>query len=82
MSILDSLRLISHRRCLGHVINLATIDIMAHITKITAVETATAIWEFDPELPANRVLGGSLDVIAAVRTLAIKVSIFSFTIIG
>jgi hypothetical protein len=55
---------------------------MAHITKITAVETATAIWEFDPKLPANRVLSGSLDVIAAVRTLAIKVSIFSFTIIG
>jgi hypothetical protein len=55
---------------------------MAHITKIAAVETATAIWEFDPELPANRVLSGSLDVIAAVRTLAIKVSIFSLTITG
>ena len=47
---------------------------MGHITKIAAVENATAIWEYDPELYDNRVLGGSLDVIAAVRTIAIKVS--------
>lgn len=53
--------------------NLANIDIMSHITKIAVVETSTAIWEYDPELPSNRVLGGSLDVIATVRTLAIKV---------
>ena len=46
---------------------------MSHIIKITAVETATAIWEYDPDLPDNRVLGGSLDVIAAVQTVAIKV---------
>jgi len=62
--------------CLGHVVNLGNIDIMGHITKIAAVENATAIWEYDPTWPDNRVLGGSLDVIAAIRTLAIKVRIF------
>lgn len=59
--------------CLGHVVNLGTIDVMGHITKIAAVETTTAIWEYDPDLPGNRVLGGSLDVIAAIRTLAVKI---------
>jgi hypothetical protein len=57
---------------LGHVVNLANVDVMSHITKIAAVKNATAIWEYDRD---NRVLGGSLDVIAAIRTLAIKVSI-------
>ena len=51
---------------------------MTHITKIAAVETATAIWEYDPSLPDNRVLNGSLDVTAAIRTLAIKVGHVSF----
>ena len=58
---------------LGHVVNLAEVDVMAHITKIVAVETTTAIWEYDPSLPDNCVLNGSLDVIAAIHTLAIKV---------
>jgi hypothetical protein len=62
--------------CLEHVVNLANVDVMGHITKIAAVENATAIWEYDPDLEDNRVLGGSLDVIAAVRTIAIKVSFF------
>ena len=44
-----------------------------HITKIAAVETTTAIWEYDPGLPDNQVLGGSLDVIAAIRTLVVKI---------
>jgi hypothetical protein len=48
---------------------------MKNITKIAAVENATAIWEYDPTRADNRVLGGSLDVIAAIRTLAIKVTI-------
>jgi hypothetical protein len=52
--------------CLSHVFNLANIDNMDHITKIAAVETATAIWEYDPSLSDNRVLNGSLDVIAAI----------------
>jgi hypothetical protein len=51
---------------------------MAHITKIAVVETTTAIWEYDPSLPNNRMLNGSLDVIAAIRTLAIKVHFISF----
>ena len=48
---------------------------MQHITKIAAVKNATAIWEYDPTREDNRVLGGSLDVIAAICTLMIKVSI-------
>ena len=64
--------------CLEHVVNLANVDMMGHITKIAAVENATAIWEYDPNLYNNRVLGGSLDVIAAVRTIAIKVSFLFF----
>ena len=62
-------------RCLAHVINLGNVDIMAEITKLAAVENATAIWEYDPTQADNRVLGGSLDVIAAICTLAIKVKI-------
>lgn len=60
-------------RCLEHVVNLANVALMGHITKIAAVETQTAIWEYDPDEPDNRVLGGSLDVIAAIRTIAVKV---------
>ncbi|KIK05364.1 hypothetical protein K443DRAFT_3861 [Laccaria amethystina LaAM-08-1] len=56
-----------------HVVNLVEVDVMTHITKIAAVETATAIWEYDPSLPDNHVLNGSLDVAAAIRTLAIKI---------
>ena len=48
---------------------------MTNITKIAAVENATAIREYDPTRNDNRVLGGSLNVIAAIRTLAIKVKI-------
>jgi hypothetical protein len=47
---------------------------MGRITQIAAVENATAIWEYDPSLPNNRVLGGSLDVIVAIRTIVVKVS--------
>jgi hypothetical protein len=49
---------------------------MSHITKIAAIETTTAIWEYDPSLLNNRVLGESLDVISAIRTVAIKVCYF------
>jgi hypothetical protein len=49
---------------------------MRNITNIAAVENATAIWEYDPTQPGNHVLGGSLNVIAALCTLAIKVSLF------
>lgn len=64
-----------HSRCLEHVNNLAVVAVMSGITKIAAIETAQAIWEYDPTLPDNRVLGGSLDAIAAIRTLAVKVSV-------
>jgi len=69
---------------LAHVVNLGNVDVMSQITKIAVVENATAIWEYDPSLEDNRILGGSLDVIAAIRTLAIKVSMqirvsFKFT---
>ena len=61
-------------KCLRHIVNLRIIDVMGHITKIAAVETTTAIWEYDSNLPGNRVLEGSLDVITAICTLAVKVS--------
>ena len=61
-------------RCLADVVQLAIVDIMSHIMKISTVETTTAIWEYDPDLPNNRILTGSLDVIAAIRTVAIKVN--------
>jgi hypothetical protein len=46
---------------------------MSHIMKLAAVETTTAIWEYDPSEPYNCVLGGGLDVIATICMLAIKV---------
>jgi hypothetical protein len=48
---------------------------MSHIIKITAVKNVTASWEYDPTQANNRVLGGSLNVIAAICMLAIKVTI-------
>jgi hypothetical protein len=50
---------------------------MSHITKIAAVENMTAIWEYDPSLPGNHILGGLLDVIASIHTIAIKVCIYA-----
>ena len=69
----DSLPLTHEYSCLGYVVNLVEVDVMTHITKIAAVETATAIWEYDPSLPDNCVLNGSLDVTAAIWTVTIKV---------
>jgi hypothetical protein len=62
-----------HYRCLAHVVNLANVAVMDCITKIATVETTNAIWEYNPSLPDNHVLNSSLDVVAAIRTLAIKV---------
>ena len=61
--------------CLGHVVNLGNVDIMARIMKIAAVKNAMTIWGYDPTWDDNHVLGSFLDVIMAIRTLAIKVSI-------
>ena len=59
--------------CLAHVINLAITNVMSQVTKIMNVETPASIWEFDPDIPTNRVLGSSLDVVSAIRMLAIKI---------
>ena len=64
-----------HCSCLAHVINLGNVDVMSNITKIATVKNATAIWEYDPTWTDNRVLGGSLDIIATICTLAINVKI-------
>lgn len=48
---------------------------MTQITKEAAFETSQAIWEYDPSDPESRVLGNSLDVIAALRTLATKIQV-------
>lgn len=54
---------------------------MSTITRIAVTENTNAIWEYDPELPDNRVLGGSLDVLAALRTLVIKVCSLSLVLL-
>ena len=59
--------------CLSHVVQLSNVSFMGRITKVAAIENANAIWEYDLMLPENHMLSGSLDVIVAVRTLAIKV---------
>ena len=61
--------------CLAHVVNLGITNVMAVLTKTATIETMSAIWEYDPTLPGSCVLGDALDVITAVRTLAIKVSL-------
>jgi hypothetical protein len=65
--------------CFGHVVNIANVAVMGRVTQIAAIENTTAIWEYDPSLPGNWILGGSLDVIAAIRTIAVKVSLPFFT---
>ena len=61
--------------CFSHVVNIANMAVMGHITQIAAVENATVIWEYDRSLPNNCILEGSLDVIAAIRTIVVKVCI-------
>lgn len=46
---------------------------MTQITQKAAFETSQAIWEYDPSITESRILGNSLDVIAALRTLATKI---------
>ena len=55
-----------HLPCLAHVVNLTITDFMSVVTRIGSVETASAIWEFDPSLPSNRILHDSLDVISTI----------------
>jgi len=63
-------------RCLKHVINLANVAVMGHITKIAIIENTNMIWEYDPELLNNYILGGSLDIVVAIQTLTIKVCMY------
>ena len=51
---------------------------MGRVTQIAAIKNATAIWEYDSSLPSYRILGGSLDVIAAIQTIAVKVRLLFF----
>jgi hypothetical protein len=50
-------------KCLKHVVNLANIAVMGHITKVAVIENTNTIWKYDPGLPDNHVLRGSLDVV-------------------
>lgn len=59
--------------CLAHILNLAIIDVMNVITRIATVETTIAIWEYNLTLTNNHIMDNSLDVIAAMHTLAIKI---------
>jgi len=52
--------------CLAHVLNLAIVAVMFNITWISTIKTTAAIWEFNPTLPNNHLLGDSLDVVSAV----------------
>ncbi|KAG6904864.1 hypothetical protein DXG01_006651, partial [Tephrocybe rancida] len=58
--------------CLEHVCNIASVDVMGHITKIKAIDTTSAIWDYSPGDHENRVLNGWLDVITTIQTLSIK----------
>ena len=60
-------------QCLAHELNLAIVNIMAEITWIDHIAITTAIWEFNPMLLSNCVMNNSLDVVAAICTLAIKI---------
>lgn len=59
--------------CLAHILNLTITAVMSILTCIATVETTTAIWEFNPMLAVNHVLGGCLDVVAAICIIAIKI---------
>jgi len=55
---------------------------MSGFMQLANVENATSIWEFDPSLAHNCVLTNELDVVAAVQTVAIKVIVLTFTLVG
>lgn len=41
-------------RCFAHVTSLGVTDTMGAVTKVSAIETTQAIWEYDPQDPTNR----------------------------
>jgi hypothetical protein len=55
-------------------VNIANVAMMGCVTKIATIENTNAIWEYDPSLLNNCILGGSLDVIAAIWMTTVKVS--------
>jgi hypothetical protein len=59
--------------CLAHVVNLGLMAFMSIVTWLSTIETTMAIWDYDPTLPQNRILEGSIDVVATLRTLIIKI---------
>lgn len=65
--------------CLGHILELAIEAIVTTVTKKSAVETTTAIWEFDPAAPGSLLDGNKADLLAMLRTLSVKVSPFKFS---
>ena len=58
--------------CLAHVVSLAVEAFMAGVTQIAIALSREAIWDFDPASDENQ-LGTGIDVIAALRTLTVKV---------
>ena len=48
---------------------------MGEVTSKAAVATKQAIWDYDPE-DEDSLVNGTLDVVAVVRTLAVKVRVF------
>ncbi|KAG6872994.1 hypothetical protein C0995_004370 [Termitomyces sp. Mi166 len=56
-----------------HVMQLSIVNVMSCLTKTGAIENTNVIWDYNPDLPANQVLNGRLDVIAALWTIAIKI---------
>ncbi|KAG5649809.1 hypothetical protein H0H81_001913 [Sphagnurus paluster] len=55
-----------------HVANRANGDVMDEITRMGAIKTAAAIWEYNPSIPKNCLSGGSINVICNLWTLAVK----------
>lgn len=47
---------------------------MGKVTATALVESKEAIWNYDPREPENRIGSDGLDIIATIRTLAVKVS--------
>ncbi len=60
--------------CSRNVVQLGIEVFMSKVTQTAIVELKQAIWDYDPQDPSNRVEGG-LDVIAIIRTLAVKVRV-------
>ena len=63
----------NHLLCLAHFVNLGLTDLMSIITWLATIKTMMTIWEYDPTLPQNCLLEGSIDVVATLWMLVIKI---------